>query len=76
MDVGLQKRDTDNMGLYIYNDTHGYGVGEVIQIHFLSFAKEFQRSSPRVGKLWMHLEAFAWLCGDHDDETSGLWKGM
>ena len=55
------------------SDTAGYGIDEVIKIHFQSFAKEFKKASPLVGKMWQHIEAFAWLAMYSDDDLAGRW---
>lgn len=72
MDAAFEKRDFDMMHMHIYNDTHGYAIDEVIKTHFLSFAKEYRKSKPNIGKLWAHLESFAWLAAESERQI-GAW---
>ncbi|KAF2839915.1 hypothetical protein M501DRAFT_1015999 [Patellaria atrata CBS 101060] len=67
------KRDVERVGMYFYNDTYGYGIDEVIKIHFKAFATEFKKASPSTGKLWSYIESFAWLFVHHVDELNGVW---
>lgn len=50
-----------------------YGIDEVIKIHFKSFAKEFKKAEPSVGKMWQHIEAFAWLYIHNESDVAGTW---
>jgi hypothetical protein len=41
-DLQMQKRDVENLGMYWYNDTYGYGIQEVLENHVSSRCTLYQ----------------------------------
>ncbi|KAI9669863.1 MAG: hypothetical protein M1831_006898 [Alyxoria varia] len=68
----VEVRNPDNFGMHIYNDSAGWGIGEVMENQLVTLDRELKKTNPDAVRLWTLLQGIAlWLV---HEQTLYLWE--